>query len=315
LNHKPRIIFAGTPEFAAVYLDALIQANVSPVAVYTQPDRRSGRGKKITPSAVKQLAIDHQIEVFQPLNFNQPDALEQLQKLQPDILIVVAYGLLLPQIVLDIPTYGCVNAHASLLPRWRGAAPIQRAIEAGDKNSGVCLMQMEKGLDTGPILATTIVPIEHMTSAELHQQLAQQGAKLLIENLDAILAGKITAAVQDEPLASYAHKLSKAEALLNWQQTAVVLERQIRAFNPWPVSHFHYKQKVIRVWAAEVLDHDSPTAEVGCILESSRKGIQVTTAAGVLNLTMLQLPGKKALSVAQIIQGNAEFFEIGSILH
>ncbi len=314
MNQKPRIVFAGTPEFAAVFLGKLIEAGFPPIAVYTQPDRRSGRGKKITPSAVKQLAIENTIEVLQPLNFKLQDDVEQLQLLKPDILIVVAYGLLLPQTVLDIPTRGCINAHASLLPRWRGAAPIQRAIEAGDKHTGVCLMQMEKGLDTGAVLATTLVAIDNMNSAQLHDQLAKQGAALLVEKLGAILDGTVVAVPQDDSLASYAHKLTKQQALINWQQPAVVLERQIRAFNPWPVSHFKYKEKVIRVWSAELLDNETSTKAAGTILNCSNNGLQVTTADGILNLLTLQLPGKKVLSVAQILQGNADFFETGSVL-
>jgi len=313
LSHQPRIVFAGTPEFAASYLSALIEADFVPVAVYTQPDRRSGRGKKITPSAVKQIAQDQGIEVFQPLNFNQQSDIEQLQQLKPELLIVVAYGLLLPQSVLDIPKRGCINAHASLLPEWRGAAPIQRAIEAGDRNSGVCLMQMDIGLDTGAVIAKTTVPIDNLNSAELHQLLADKGAQLLVENLQAILSGAITAVPQDDSHASYAHKLSKADALVSWQQDAVQIERQIRAYNPWPVSQFCFEDKMIRIWRAE-LSNETTSLDAGTVVDCSKQGIEVATGNGTIKLTSLQFPGKKALTVAQILQGNPDLFKMGSKL-
>jgi len=321
LSHQPRIVFAGTPEFAATYLSALIEAGFLPVAVYTQPDRRSGRGKKIAPSAVKQVAQAQGIEVFQPLNFKQPQDVEQLRQLKPDLLIVVAYGLLLPQTVLDIPKHGCINAHASLLPKWRGAAPIQRAIEAGDKDSGVCLMQMDKGLDTGAVLARTSVSIGNLNSAELHQLLADKGAQLMVENLPSIVDGTISPKAQDDSLASYAHKLNKADALINWQLDAVQILRQIKAYNPWPVSQFNFQDKMIRVWDAE-LSMSQTASEAGTVVSSSKDGIEVATGEGkgvgkengIIKLTSLQFPGKKALTVAQILQGNPDLFQPGSKL-
>ncbi len=317
MKTQPRIVFAGTPEFAATYLSALIEAEYKPVAVYTQPDRRSGRGKKVSPSAVKQVAVEHAIEVFQPLNFKPQSDVEQLRQLNPDILIVVAYGLLLPQSILDIPKRGCINAHASLLPKWRGAAPIQRAIEAGDKETGVCIMQMDKGLDTGDVLATTSVPIDHLNSAELHQILADVGAKLMVENLASILEGTAVAVPQDDSKASYAHKLSKADGLINWELDAVQIERQIRAYNPWPVCQFNFEDKMVRVWSAELVKENNDNAtslKAGTVVAVSKQGIEVATGKGILKLTSLQFPGKKTLTVAQILQGNAGLFKIGTPL-
>ncbi len=314
MKKQPRIIFAGTPEFAAVYLEQLIKQGFSPEAVYTQPDRGSGRGKKITQSAVKQLALENNIPVYQPINFKQASDREQLQQLKPDLLIVVAYGLLLPQAVLDIPRLGCINAHASLLPKWRGAAPIQRAIEAGDKNSGVCLMQMERGLDTGAVFATVKVPIGKVTAAELHDILAQKGAELLIQNLPQILNDELAVVAQDDSKTCYAHKLSKQDAEINWSRSADILERQIRAFNSWPVSYFKYKDKVIRVWRADVITEIDIDLEPGTIIKASTSGIEVATGGNVLNITQLQMPGKKAISIEQLLLGQANFFEVGSKL-
>ena len=310
---KPRIIFAGTPEFAAAYLRQLIDADYLPVAVYTQPDRKAGRGKKLLASAVKQLALEHQLPVFQPDDFKNNETIEQFKQLQPDLLIVVAYGLLLPQAVLDTPQKGCINAHASLLPRWRGAAPIQRAIEAGDEKTGVCLMQMELGLDTGGVLAKTEVAIDNATSAELHQQLATAGAQLLIEKLPAILTAKITPIPQDEALVSYAHKLNKQQAKIDWTLSAIALERQIRAFNSWPVSYFQFKGKPIRVWQAEVVCQ-SVDAQPGTVIAFSSEGLKVTTAEGALNITQLQMPGKKTLSIQQLQLGQPQLFKLGEKL-
>ena len=248
-----KIIFAGTPEFAAVALDALLKTEHEIVAVYTQPDRKAGRGQKLTASAVKQLALAHDIAVYQPLHFKSSTeeglaAQAELKALNADVMVVAAYGLILPQVVLDTPKYGCLNIHGSLLPRWRGAAPIQRAISTGDTETGVTIMKMAAGLDTGDMMYKTYCPIEATdTSASLHDKLAQQGAEATVK----VLASESTLQhyldnreVQDEALTVYAYKLSKAEAQINWNSTAVQIDRNIRAFNPW-MSHLSHWMKAI----------------------------------------------------------------------
>ena len=228
-----RIVFAGTPDFAAAHLQALLQAGLNIVAVYSQPDRPAGRGHKLTPSAVKQLAVQHELPVYQPQTLRAPEAQAELAALQPDLLVVVAYGLILPQAVLDIPRLGCINSHASLLPRWRGAAPIQRAIEAGDAETGVTVMQMEAGLDTGPMLLKTQTPIlPEDTGGSLHDRLAELGPPAVLQAIAGLAAGTLQGEVQDDSLATYAHKLGKADARIDWSRPASELALMIRAFNP-----------------------------------------------------------------------------------
>ena len=237
-----RVVFAGTPDFSVPILQAVLDSGHSVLAVYCQPDRPAGRGRKLTPGPVKQLAVQHRIPVFQPASLNSAEARRELAELRPDLMVVVAYGLILPQAVLDLPARGCVNLHASLLPRWRGAAPIQRAILAGDRQSGVCLMQMEAGLDSGPVLAEVRTDItDDDTGGSLHDRLSRLAADLLARHLDDLAQGVLVPTLQDESLVTYASKLDKGEATLNWQQDAAQLERQVRAFNPWPVAQARYQ--------------------------------------------------------------------------
>jgi len=238
MSQALRIVFAGTPEFAAEHLKALLDSPHEIVAVYTQPDRPAGRGQKLMPSPVKQLAAQHGLPVLQPPTLRAPEAQAELAALQPDLMVVVAYGLILPQAVLDIPRLGCINSHASLLPRWRGAAPIQRAVQAGDAESGVTVMQMEAGLDTGPMLLKVSTPISaEDTGGSLHDRLARLGPPAVVEAIAGLAAGTLKGEVQNDALATYAHKLSKDEAKLDWSRPAVELERAVRAFDPWPVCH------------------------------------------------------------------------------
>lgn len=309
---KLRIIFAGTPDFAARHLAALLASHHQVVAVYTQPDRPAGRGKKLTASPVKQLAEQHQLPIQQPASLKSPEAQAVLRQYQADVMVVVAYGLILPQAVLDTPRLGCLNVHGSLLPRWRGAAPIQRAIWAGDSETGVTIMQMDKGLDTGAMLHKAALPITaDDTSASLYNKLAELGPEALLYTLDRLT--QLTAQPQDDSLANYAQKLSKEEARIDWQLGATQLERCVRAFNPWPVSFFEHQQQAIKVWAASCLPATSQ-ARPGTIIASSKAGIDVATGDGVLRISQLQLPGKKAMAAADVLNARQEWFNEGVVL-
>ncbi|MGL4713608.1 MAG: methionyl-tRNA formyltransferase, partial [Shewanella sp.] len=299
---KPlNIIFAGTPDFAARHLQALLNSHHNVIGVYTQPDRPAGRGKKLTASPVKELAIANSIPVFQPGSLRKEPAQQELAALNADIMVVVAYGLILPKVVLDTPRLGCINVHGSILPRWRGAAPIQRALWAGDKETGVTVMQMDVGLDTGDMLLKTFLPIEDSdTSASLYEKLAEQGPVALLQALEGLANGTLAAEKQDEALANYAEKLSKEEARLDWNKSAQQLWQEVRAFNPWPVSYFEHQGNTIKVWQTQVSETTS-TAAPGTIISASKKGIDVTTADGVLTLLSMQLPGKKPRNVADIL--------------
>ena len=288
-----RIIFAGTPEFAVPCLQALVDGPHQVVAVYSQPDRPAGRGRRLTASPVKQLAVAENIPVYQPQTLRDPEAQAELKGLKPDLMVVVAYGLILPAAVLAIPTHGCVNVHASLLPRWRGAAPIQRAILAGDKETGVTLMQMDAGLDTGPMLAESRTTItEDDTGGSLHDRLARLGASLLAEGVEMIASGKQRPRLQPAAGISYADKLSKAEAGIDWFQSAVQIARQVRAFNPWPVAETTLGTERLRVWNARA---EAGAGQPGEILSADEDAIRVGTGDGILAITELQWPGGKRL--------------------
>jgi methionyl-tRNA formyltransferase len=289
-----RLVFAGTPEFAVPSLAAALASGNDMLAVYTQPDRPAGRGRQLAPSPVKQLALQHGIDVRQPESLRTPEAQEALRALQPDLMIVVAYGLLLPQKVLDIPTHGCWNVHASLLPRWRGAAPIQRAVEAGDTDTGVCLMQMEKGLDTGPVLVRKATPIDaDETAGELHDRLAQLGATLLSDGLSLLRSGlRPVPQVQADEGASYARKLEKSEARLDWSRDAATLANQVRAFSPWPVAEAELAGERVRVHRAHAV---AGSGAPGSVIAATREGIDVACGRGALRLTQLQRDGGRVI--------------------
>ncbi|QGW75290.1 methionyl-tRNA formyltransferase [Pseudomonas alkylphenolica] len=307
-----RIVFAGTPEFAAEHLKALIDSPYEVVAVYTQPDRPAGRGQKLMPSAVKQLAVDNGIQVLQPPTLRNADAQAELAALKPDLMVVVAYGLILPQAVLDIPRLGCINSHASLLPRWRGAAPIQRAVEAGDNESGVTVMHMEAGLDTGPMLLKVSTPISATdTGGTLHDRLAEMGPPAVLEAVAGLAAGTLQGEVQDDSLATYAHKLTKDEARLDWSRPAVELERLIRAFNPWPICHSTLNGEAVKVLAASL---STGSGAPGEILGASKDGLIVACGEQALCLTRLQLPGGKALNFSDLFNSRREKFASGTVL-
>lgn len=311
---KLNIIFAGTPDFAANHLQALIDAEFNVVGVYSQPDRPAGRGKKLTASAVKEVALANDISVYQPENFKQAESIEQLASLNADLMIVVAYGLILPTKVLTTPRLGCLNVHGSLLPRWRGAAPFQRAIWAGDKETGVTIMQMDEGLDTGDMLKKVTCPIEpHETSASLYAKVAEQAPSVLIDTIKQLQAGELVAEKQNESAATYAKKLSKAEAQINWQDEAQFIDRCIRAFNPWPISHFQWAGQVIKVHQAKIVDTET-IAEAGAVLKVDKQGIQVATGKGILNLEIIQLAGKKAMPVADVLNSRHDLFTTSSNL-
>lgn len=296
-----RVAFAGTPEFALPSLTGLVEQGFQVARVFTQPDRRSGRGQRVSEGPVKTLANKLGLEVSQPSTLKEQVA--TINALQLDALIVVAYGLLIPPAILALPRHGCINVHASLLPRWRGAAPIPRAIESGDAVTGVTIMQMEVGLDTGPILARRTEPITALDTAQtLHDRLALIGAQLLVETLPRIVSGELCRQPQDPGLATYAAKITTAEARIDWADSARQIERRVRAFIPWPICHTSHAGNRLRVWAAEVA-HGSRATRPGEVLEVSRSGITVACADGALRLTELQRVGGKRMPVAQFVNG------------
>jgi methionyl-tRNA formyltransferase len=310
LNNPLKIVFAGTPEFAALHLQALIDSEYDVIAVYSQPDRPAGRGKKLQASSVKKLALKYSIPIFQPQSLKTEEAQLDLAELQADIMIVVAYGLILPSSILETPKMGCLNVHGSLLPKWRGAAPIQRSIWAGDSETGVTIMQMDEGLDTGAMLFKQSLAITKQdTSASLYQKLAEIGPNALIATLKSLT--KLQPQIQNNELASYAKKLSKDEAKIDWNLPAEQLERNIRAFNPWPVAFFSINDSNIKVYSSDVVKNENPDVPAGQIVRADKKGILVTTGNQCLLLTTLQLPGKKPMSVTDVLNGRADWFAVG----
>ena len=308
-----KIIFAGTPEFAATALAALLKTEHEIVAVYTQPDRKAGRGQKLRASAVKQLALENNIPVYQPLHFKSSTeeglaAQAELKALNADVMVVAAYGLILPQVVLDTPKYGCLNIHGSLLPRWRGAAPIQRAIATGDIETGVTIMKMAAGLDTGDMMYKTLCPISaEDTSASLHDKLALQGAEAIVAVLESeqtLQHYLETREVQDESLTVYAHKLTKAEAQIDWTQPAADIDRNIRAFNPWPVAFTPLDDSNnLRIWSSSLSKQNASNALPGEVITLDKDGVHVMCGdQNVICITNLQWPGGKALNAVQINQ-------------
>ncbi len=294
-----RLVFAGTPDFALASLRALVDVGRVPIAVLTQPDRPAGRGKKLTASPVKRFALAQGIPVLQPASLRDEAAAAELAALEPDLLIVAAYGLILPQDVLDIPTHGCVNVHASVLPRWRGAAPVQAAILAGDEITGVSLMSMTAGLDCGPVFRVEEIAIgEHETAGELHDRLARLGGETLVRNLDAIIAGDVEAVGQDEALATYAPKIAKEDARIDWSLPAHEVARGVRAYNPIPGAFFFAGETRIKIWRASATDG---SGEPGTVMQCDGDAILVACADGALSLEELQLPGKRRAPVHEFV--------------
>jgi methionyl-tRNA formyltransferase len=310
-----RIVFAGTPEFAVPSLSALIDAAdatpkrppIEVVAVYTQPDRPAGRGRQLQASPVKSLALTAGLPVVQPESLKKdPDAVRQLADFGADLMVVVAYGLLLPVAVLEAPRLGCINVHASLLPRWRGAAPIQRALLAGDTETGVCIMRMEAGLDTGPVYHRVHTPIgPRDTAADLHDRLADLGATALLDALPGIADGTLAAEPQSEDHVTYAHKLTKEEAIIDWSQSAETIERAVRAFNPWPVAQTRLDAETLRIWEAEVNPECTVTDRPGTVIAAGKSGIEVATGQGVLRIVRLQPSGKRAMGAADYLNARS----------
>jgi len=299
-----RIVYAGTPEFAAVALQALIESPHQVIAAYTQPDRPAGRGRKLKASPVKELALAHDIPVYQPESLKSTEEQAQLAALEPDMMVVAAYGLLLPAEVLAIPRLGCLNIHASLLPRWRGAAPIQRAILAGDAETGITIMQMDVGLDTGDMLYKLITPIQESDTAQtLHDRLAGLGAQAIIEALQGLQEGTLKAQQQDDAQANYAKKLQKSEAAIDWSQPAQQIARQVAAFNPWPVAQTQNGEEVLRIWEARALEEQSGNTP-GSVIRTDKQGIDIACGEGVLRLLRLQRPGGKPQMAADFLNAN-----------
>lgn len=297
------LVFAGTPEFSVPALAALLDSRHRVRCVYTQPDRPAGRGQHLATSAVKQFALSRNLTVEQPATLRDPDAVARLAQWRADVMVVVAYGLILPSAVLATPRLGCINIHASLLPRWRGAAPIQRAILAGDRATGITIMQMDAGLDTGPMLLERITEIpSHETAAVLHDRLATMGAQAIVAALEQVADGSIAPRPQPVEGATYAAKIRKEEARIDWARSAAELNRQVRAFNPWPVAETRLSGQQLRIWEATVID-TATAAQPGSIVAANSSGIAVATGAGLLQLTRVQLAGRKAVPAAQFLHG------------
>lgn len=307
-----RLGFAGTPEFAVPALDALLRSSHQVAAVFTQPDRPAGRGQSMRPSAVKQRAAQEGLALYQPTSFKTPESVAVLRALELDAFVVVAYGLILPPTVLAVPRLGCFNIHASLLPRWRGAAPIQRALLAGDAVTGITIMRMEAGLDTGPMLAVGTIPIDdRVTAGILHDRLADLGGALMVETLGAVASGAAREKVQPESGVTYADKISKAEALIDWREEAAAILRRIRAFNPWPVAETKLDGAQLRVWDAVPASSIEAGEPPGTVLAATNHGIDVACGRGSISILRLQLAGRKPLMAGDFIKGQPV---VGAIL-
>lgn len=311
---KPlRVVFAGTPQFAAAHLESLLCAQHNVIAVYTQPDRPAGRGKQLKASPVKEIALAHDLSVYQPATLKTNEAADALSQLNADVLVVVAYGLILPKTILALPRLGCINVHASLLPRWRGAAPIHRAIEAGDEETGVTIMQMDEGLDTGPMLrlAKMAITTQHTTQT-LTRDLEQLGPATLLTALEALEETQQYAVPQPSDGVTYAEKISKSEAMIEWSQSAAVLARKIRALNPAPGCFSTLGNQRVKVWEAlPVSLSDTPAHAPGTLVDITREQLSVACGAGVLAITRLQLPNKKPMSIADLLNGHQINFSVG----
>lgn len=311
---KPlNIIFAGTPAFTLPCLEALANSTHHLQAVYTQPDRPAGRGRALQASAVKTWAEAHKLPVYQPMNFKSSEAINELAALSPDLLVVIAYGLILPQAVLDLPRLGCINVHASLLPRWRGASPIQQAILNGDKETGITIMQMDAGMDTGDMLTRVHCPIHSDDTAErLHDRLAELAAAPLLNTLDLLASGRAQAEKQNDSHVTYAPKIKKEDAEINWHQSATAIDQQIRAFNPWPITWTQVDDQIIRIHQARVVKHTAATP--GTILSIDKQGMLVATGQDAVLVETLQFSGGKAMSVANWLNAGRTQLQTGSIL-
>ncbi|MDF1760092.1 MAG: methionyl-tRNA formyltransferase [Coxiellaceae bacterium] len=310
-----KIAFAGTPEFAVPSLQALVDSEHEVVAVWTQPDRPAGRGKKLTPSPVKLLAESLGIAVYQPVSLRDSGAQQQMADLDLDCLVVAAYGLILPQAVLSLPTYGCINVHASILPQWRGAAPIQAAILAGDAETGVTIMQMDVGLDTGDMLLISKTAIDiNETAGELTDRLAQIGASALSDAMADLPQLQQQAVKQDDALSSHAGKITKQQAQIDWQDTAEQISRQVRAYNPWPVAYSHLNDERLRLWQAHVVERASSDATPGTVITNNAEALHVVTGDGVLAVTELQMPGKRRQAVTDFLNAHQSLQQADIIL-
>ncbi|MGB1402585.1 MAG: methionyl-tRNA formyltransferase [Porticoccaceae bacterium] len=307
-----RIVFAGTPDFAARHLQSLIDdGRHQIVAVYTQPDRPAGRGKKLQASPVKRFAEEQGLAIYQPQTLRYTEQQAALAKLNADLMVVVAYGLILPQQVLDTPRLGCINVHGSILPKWRGAAPIQRAVEAGDSETGVTIMQMNAGLDTGPMLSITRCHIsDEDTSGAIYERLADLGGPALLRAIDKLETGSAQAVAQDDGLSSYASKIDKAEAQIDWSEAAMVIDRRIRAFNPFPCAFTSLEGQRIKIWSSKVERSDC-IGQPGQIVRADNQGLLIRCGQGSLLLTEIQLAGKSRLAVAEILKSRADLLAVG----
>ncbi|KTD07367.1 methionyl-tRNA formyltransferase [Legionella jamestowniensis] len=308
------IVFAGTPEFTLPCLDALFKSSHELIAVYTQPDRPAGRGRKLQPSAVKNWALSQHIPVYQPLNFRSEETVTMLATLKPDVMVVIAYGLILPRNVLTIPKFGCINVHASLLPRWRGASPIQHAILHGDTETGVTIMQMDVGMDTGDMLAQACCPILSDDTAEtLHNRLAKLAVEPLLSTLDALEQGQAQPKVQNSVDATYASKIHKEDALINWSKTAYEIHNQIRAYNPWPIAYTSTGKETVRIYRSHVVDYVGQ-AVPGTVLKLDRQGMLVATAKDAIMVECIQFPGSKVMKIADWLNANRPQLYVNLVL-